>query len=105
MERRCRKLSELGLRFYVCPGSSAWCSFIGHFMNAVRNITTYAELTKTVGAEGFLMTEWENLSNAQFRAVAAEKLPAGHGALCGQSAQAALRKSLISTIDSSIINY
>lgn len=70
VERRCRKLSELGLRFYVCPGSSAWCSFTGRSMNAVRNITTYAELAKTFGAEGFLMTEWGNLGNAQFPAVA-----------------------------------
>ena len=70
VERRCRKLSELGLRFYVCPGSSAWCSFTGRAMNAVRNITTYAELAKTFGAEGFLMTEWGNLGHAQFPAVA-----------------------------------
>ncbi len=70
VERRCRKLSELGLRFYVCPGSSAWCSFTGRSMNAVRNITTYAELAKTFGAEGFLMTEWGNLGHAQFPAVA-----------------------------------
>ncbi len=71
VERRCRLLAEKGLRFYVCPGSSAWSSFTGRAMNAMRNITTYAELAKTYGAEGFLMTEWGNLGHAQFPAVAA----------------------------------
>ena len=29
----CRKLAQRGLDYYVCPGTSSWCSFSGRSIN------------------------------------------------------------------------
>ena len=65
-DRNCRKLSELGLRYYVCPGTSMWCSFTGRSNNAMLNIMEAAECGEYYGAEGFLLTEWGDGGNPQF---------------------------------------
>ncbi|MBR5515633.1 MAG: family 20 glycosylhydrolase [Clostridia bacterium] len=57
-DRNCRLLSEQGLRFYVCPGTSMWGSLTGRMNNMVVNITNAAESGAYYGAEGFLLTEW-----------------------------------------------
>lgn len=57
-DRNCRLLSEHGLKFYVCPGTSMWGSLTGRMNNAVVNITKAAENGAYYGAEGFLLTEW-----------------------------------------------
>ncbi|MBE6644606.1 MAG: hypothetical protein E7612_04410 [Ruminococcaceae bacterium] len=64
-ERHAMKLRELGLRFYVCPGSSMWQSFTGRTNNAMVNITQAAEIAYTYGAEGFLLTEWGDFGHPQ----------------------------------------
>ena len=66
MERHCRELSDRGLRYYICPGDSMWRSFTGRSMNAMRNITTCADVAKRYKAEGLLMTNWGNLGHAAF---------------------------------------
>jgi len=57
-DRNCRLLSEHGLKFYVCPGTSMWGSLTGRMNNMVVNITRAAEIGAYYGAEGFLLTEW-----------------------------------------------
>lgn len=57
-DRNCRLLSEQGLKFYVCPGTSMWGSLTGRMNNMVVNITKAAENGAYYGAEGFLLTEW-----------------------------------------------
>lgn len=65
-DRNCRRLSENGLRFYVCPGTSMWGSFTGRTNNAIVNITNAAECGVYYGAEGFLLTEWGDGGHPQF---------------------------------------
>lgn len=67
-DRNCRKLSEHGLRFYVCPGTSMWVSLTGRMNNAMCNIADAAECGKYYGAEGFLLTEWGDGGHSQFPA-------------------------------------
>ena len=68
-DRNCRRLQENGLRYYVCPGTSAWASITGRFNNAVCNIIDAAECGTYYGAEGFLLTEWGDYGNVQFPAM------------------------------------
>ena len=68
-ERNCRRISELGRRFYVCPGTSMWGSVTGRSNNALVNITSAAEAGAYNGAEGFLLTEWGDDGHPQFPAV------------------------------------
>ena len=69
-DRNCRRISESGLRFYVCPGSSMWCSITGRSQNSLVNITSAAENGAYYGAEGFLLTEWGDDGHPQFPATA-----------------------------------
>ena len=65
-DRNCRKLSEKGLRFYVCPGTSMWASLTGRTNNAIVNMSIAAECGSYYGAEGFLLTEWGDAGHPQF---------------------------------------
>ncbi|MEM6458514.1 MAG: family 20 glycosylhydrolase [Planctomycetota bacterium] len=47
-----------GVRFYVCPGTSSWCSLGGRGRNAVDNLRDAAEAGIAHGAEGMLITDW-----------------------------------------------
>lgn len=67
-DRNCRRISERGLRFYVCPGTSMWGSYTGRSNNSLLNITTAAECGDYYGAEGFLLTEWGDGGHPQFPA-------------------------------------
>jgi hexosaminidase len=52
------RLAEADIPFYVCPGTSAWNSFIGRTDNALANIVNAAEAGLRHGASGFLNTDW-----------------------------------------------
>lgn len=77
---RCRKLKELGLKFYVCPGTSTWGSFTGRFVNMVYNIEAAVAACREYSGEGFLLTDWGDGGNPQF--FSASILPYMFGACC-----------------------
>lgn len=79
-DRNCRRISEKGLRFYVCPGTSMWGSYTGRSNNALLNITTAAECGAYYGCEGFLLTEWGDEGHPQFPATAYGPLLVGASA-------------------------
>lgn len=58
-----------GVRFYVCPGTSSWCSITGRGRNAVDNQRDAAQAALACGAEGFLNTEWGDHGHWQTQAV------------------------------------
>jgi hexosaminidase len=47
-----------GVPFYVCPGTSAWCSLAGRTDNALGNLISAAENGLKHGAVGYLNTDW-----------------------------------------------
>jgi hexosaminidase len=51
-------MSAAGLPFYVCPGTSAWCSLAGRTDNCLANLQNAAESGLKHGADGFLNTDW-----------------------------------------------
>ena len=57
-EDHCKQFSSAGIPFYVCPGTSSWCSLAGRTRNALANLLSAAENGLTYGATGYLNTDW-----------------------------------------------
>ena len=54
-----------GIPFYVCPGTSSWCSIAGRTDNALGNLLSAAENGLKHGAIGYLNTDWGDLGHWQ----------------------------------------
>lgn len=52
------KFAAAGIPFYVCPGTSSWCSIAGRTGNALANLLNAAENGLKFGASGYLITDW-----------------------------------------------
>jgi len=53
-----QRFSDAGVPFYVCPGTSTWCSIAGRTDNMVGNLENAAENGLRHGAKGYLITAW-----------------------------------------------
>jgi len=62
---QCCALSAAGVKYYVCPGTSAWNSLGGRWENARKNIESAAENGLANGASGLLTTEWGDNGHLQ----------------------------------------
>lgn len=51
-------LKRAPCRYYVCPGTSSWCSYFGRHSNMRINVLTAYNWGKRNGAEGLLLTDW-----------------------------------------------
>ncbi|MGQ0601183.1 MAG: beta-N-acetylhexosaminidase [Anaerolineales bacterium] len=58
-----------GLQFYVCPGTSAWCSIAGRTHNALGNLRSAAENGLKHGATGYLITDWGDRGHWQMNSI------------------------------------
>jgi hypothetical protein len=61
----CPQFAAAGVPFYVCPGTSGWCSLAGRTDNALANLRGAAEHGLRHGAIGFLNTDWGDLGHWQ----------------------------------------
>jgi hypothetical protein len=50
--------ARAGFPFWVCPGTSTWNSLVGRLPNARANLLDAAEVGRTAGASGYLITCW-----------------------------------------------
>lgn len=57
-DRDCALVAQSGIPFYVCPGTSTWCSVAGRADNAMLNLRAAAESGLRHGARGYLVTAW-----------------------------------------------
>ncbi|MDP4087734.1 MAG: family 20 glycosylhydrolase [Bacillota bacterium] len=62
----CKKYRNAGIDFYVCPGTSSWCSILGRTDNMVMNLLNAAENGISNGAIGFLNTDWGDMGHIQY---------------------------------------
>jgi hypothetical protein len=62
----CEKFKAAGIDFYVCPGTSSWCSILGRTENMKRNLLNAAESGLKNGAVGFLNTDWGDMGHIQY---------------------------------------
>lgn len=73
-EENCRKFSESGIKYYVCPGANTWNSITGRTDCMKNNLLNAAVRGKQHNAEGFLNTEWGDCGHWQ-------SLPASYAAV------------------------
>jgi hypothetical protein len=57
-EKSCALLKETGFKFYVCPGTSAWCSLVGQTTNMIANVKNAVAAGRKNGAVGYMMADW-----------------------------------------------
>jgi hexosaminidase len=60
------QFAAAGVPFYVCPGTSSWCSVGGRTDNALGNLLNAAENGIKHGAVGYLNTDWGDAGHWQF---------------------------------------
>lgn len=66
---RCKALADAGKRFYVCPGTSSWLSFLGLTDCMLKNIDNAICAGIENGAEGILLTDWGDGNHMQYMPV------------------------------------
>jgi hypothetical protein len=59
------QFSASGIPFYVCPGTSSWCSLAGRTDNAIGNLLSAAKNGLKHGATGYLNTDWGDYGHWQ----------------------------------------
>jgi hexosaminidase len=64
-EEHGEQFARSGIAFYVCPGTSAWCSIAGRTDNAIGNLRNAAEHGLKNGAIGYLNTDWGDMGHWQ----------------------------------------
>ncbi|MFC4600802.1 glycoside hydrolase family 20 zincin-like fold domain-containing protein [Cohnella hongkongensis] len=60
------RFREVGIDFYVCPGTSSWCSITGRTDNMKANLLNAAASGKQHGAAGYLITDWGDNGHWQY---------------------------------------
>ncbi|RPJ50361.1 MAG: glycoside hydrolase, partial [Chloroflexi bacterium] len=60
-----QRFASSGVPFYVCPGTSTWCSLAGRTDNALTNLLNAAENGIKHGAIGYLNTDWGDAGHWQ----------------------------------------
>ncbi|RPI80023.1 MAG: glycoside hydrolase [Chloroflexi bacterium] len=59
------RFAASGIPFYVCPGTSSWCSLAGRTDNAAANLLSAAENGLKHQATGYLITDWGDYGHWQ----------------------------------------
>ncbi len=58
--------AQAGAAFYVCPGTSSWCSIAGRTDNCIANLKSAAASGLKHGATGYLNTDWGDYGHLQY---------------------------------------
>lgn len=69
-DKHSAQYEALEIPFYVCPGTSSWCSLSGRSDNAVANLRNAAENGMKHGAQGYLIADWGDYGHWQVWPVA-----------------------------------
>ena len=68
---------DAGVPFYVCPGTSSWCTIAGRTDNALVNLKDAADQGLAHGAIGYLNTDWGDHGHLQYLPISYLGLVAG----------------------------
>ncbi len=96
-EKETRAFAHAGLPFYVCPGTSSWCSISGRTDNAIANLRSAAENGLRCGAIGYLITDWGDWGHLQYLPVS--YLGIAYGAALAWCCEANLDLSIHRALD------
>jgi hypothetical protein len=74
-----KQFAQSGVEFYVCPGTSSWCSIAGRTDNMLANQRAAAEQGLAHSAAGYLNTDWGDYGHLQYLPISYAGLAAGAG--------------------------
>jgi hexosaminidase len=63
------KFKNAGIDYYVCPGTSSWCSLSGRTDNMKANMLNAAVHGKMYGSIGYLITDWGDHGHLQYTCI------------------------------------
>ena len=66
---RSEEITEAGLPLVCCPGTNAWQSHGSRLKTALQNVSRFAQVAASQGAEGFMNTDWGDSGHRQFLGV------------------------------------
>ncbi len=66
---RTKEISESGIPFMVCPGTSGWLTHGSRLPNSMGNIKKFAAIGQKYNAEGLLNTDWGDNGHRNFLGV------------------------------------
>ena len=72
-----KMFADAGVPFYVCPGTSSWCTIAGRTDVMLANARSAAIAGRQHGAIGYLMTDWGDYGHLQYLPVSAAGFIAG----------------------------
>jgi hypothetical protein len=76
-ETEAKQFGQSGVEFYVCPGTSSWCSIAGRTDNMLANQRAAATQGLAHGAAGYLNTDWGDYGHLQYLPMSYAGLAAG----------------------------
>jgi hexosaminidase len=76
-ETEAKQFARSGVEFYVCPGTSSWCSIAGRTDNMLANQRSAAAQGLAQGAAGYLNTDWGDYGHLQYLPVSYAGFAAG----------------------------
>eukprot|EP00055_Hartaetosiga_balthica_P018148 m.129405 g.129405 ORF g.129405 m.129405 type:complete len:1346 (+) comp9460_c0_seq10:42-4079(+) len=76
---RCNHMKDIGVPFYVCPGTSSWNSITGRTKNAMGNIASACKAAYKHNGLGVLLTDWGDYGHMQPLCVSFPSLVASGG--------------------------
>jgi hexosaminidase len=63
---RTKEISESGIPFIVCPGTSGWLTHGSRLSNSIGNVSNFAAMGRKYNAEGLLNTDWGDNGHRNF---------------------------------------
>ena len=69
--------AQASVPFYVCPGTSSWCSIAGRTDNCLANLKSAAVNGLKHGAIGYLITDWGDHGHMQYLPISYPGFAAG----------------------------
>ncbi len=73
-----KEISESGIPFMVCPGTSGWLTHGSRLSNSMGNVANFAALGHKCNAEGLLNTDWGDNGHRNFLGISLHSF--AHGA-------------------------
>jgi hexosaminidase len=66
LEAEAKQFKAAGVPFFICPGTSSWCSITGRTDNMLGNIAAACAAGRNHGAMGILNTDWGDHGHLQY---------------------------------------
>eukprot|EP01117_Protostelium_nocturnum_P015440 TRINITY_DN5992_c0_g1_i2.p1 TRINITY_DN5992_c0_g1~~TRINITY_DN5992_c0_g1_i2.p1 ORF type:complete len:802 (-),score=135.76 TRINITY_DN5992_c0_g1_i2:94-2499(-) len=79
-DKHAKVFQQNQIDFFVCPGTSSWCSISGRTDNSLQNLRIASASGRKYEAKGYLITDWGD--NGHLQQFSVSLFPISYGACC-----------------------